>query len=149
MSNRFKMGNMKTYKASRKGAINYIIIGFMILPILLFILEEKTIAEHLYTYFPMLIPTGLIFWIYFDTSFKIENKQLIYRSGFLRGFIDISDITEIQKEKTMWFGVKPALSSNGIIIKYNTYDDIYIAPSNNDEMISDLLKLNSNIKISI
>ncbi len=140
---------MKTYKARRKGLINYIIVGFMILPIILFILEDNDILEKFYNYIPILIPLGLIIWIYIDTSYKIENNQLIYRSGYLRGAININEITEILKDKTMWFGVKPALSGNGLVIKYNKYDDIYIAPKDNEEMITDLLNINSNIKITV
>ncbi|MBD0835147.1 PH domain-containing protein [Aestuariibaculum suncheonense] len=143
------MGIKKTYKASRRGLIHYVLLGFIILPVLLFILEDKSINEKLLFYFPILIPMLLLLWLYFDTSYKIENNQLIYRSGYLRGKIEISNITEIQKDKTMWLGIKPALSANGIIIKYNTYDDIYIAPYDNDEMISDLLKVNANIKITV
>ena len=140
---------MKTYKASRRGFINYIIIGFMVFPLMLFIAEDKSITEKLFNYLPIIIPLCFIFWMYFDTSYKIHKKQLIYRSGYLKGSIDITSITEILKNKTMWLGIKPALSNNGLIIKYNTYDDIYIAPKNNEEMISDLLKINSSIKITI
>ena len=97
---------------------------------------------------PLLSPLILIFWIYFDTFYKIENNKLIYRSGFLRGKIEILNIKEILKGKTMWSGIKPALARNGLIIKFNKYDEIYIAPENNDELISDLIKLNSEIKIT-
>jgi hypothetical protein len=48
----------------------------------------------------------------------------------------------------MWSGVRPALASKGLIIKYNKYDDIYIAPENNNEMIKDLLKVNPAIKLT-
>jgi hypothetical protein len=67
---------------------------------------------------------------------------------FLRGKIEIQNIHEILKGKARWSGIKPALARKGLIIKFNIYGEIYIAPENNDEMISDLLKLNSKIKIS-
>ncbi|WP_262713030.1 PH domain-containing protein [Subsaximicrobium wynnwilliamsii] len=72
----------------------------------------------------------------------------MYRSGFLRGTAEIPNIKEIVKGKTMWSGMIPALAKNGLIIKFNAYDEIYIAPENNDDMISDLLKVNSQIKIT-
>ncbi|WP_223269287.1 MULTISPECIES: PH domain-containing protein [unclassified Polaribacter] len=78
----------------------------------------------------------------------MENNELIYRSGFLRGKVEIPTIKEILKGKTMWSGIKPALAKNGLIIKFNKYDEIYIAPESNNELISDLLKLNSEIKIT-
>lgn len=35
----------------------------------------------------------------------------------------------------MWSGTKPALAKNGLIIKLNTYEKVYIAPIDNNEMI--------------
>ena len=139
---------MKIYKANRKGLINYLLIGSVILPIVIFFLDKNTFTEKPFILLPLLSPLALIFWIYFDTYYKIENNELIYRSGFLRGKIEILNIKEILKGKTMWSGIKPALARNGLIIKFNKYDEIYIAPENNDELISDLIKLNSEIKIT-
>lgn len=139
---------MKIYKANRKGFINYLLIGSVILPIVVFFLDKNAFSEKPFILLPLLSPLILIFWIYFDTSYKIENIELIYRSGFLRGKIEIPNIKEIRKGKTMWSGIKPALAKNGLIIKFNKYDEIYIAPENNNELISDLLKVNSEIKIT-
>nr|WP_321225641.1 PH domain-containing protein [uncultured Psychroserpens sp.] len=139
---------MKIYKANRKGFINYLLIGSVILPIVVFFLDKNTFTEKPFILLPLLSPLILIFWIYYDTFYKIEKNELIYRSGFLRGKIEILTIKEILKGKTMWSGIKPALARNGLIIKFNKYDEIYIAPENNNELISDLLKLNSEIKIT-
>ena len=139
---------MKTHKANRKGLINYLLVGSALLPITIFLLNKNTFTEKPFILLPLAIPLILIFWIYFDTYYKIENNELIYRSGFLRGKIEISKIREVLKGKTMWSGLKPALARKGLIIKFNKYDEIYIAPENNDEMISDLLKANPTIKIS-
>ncbi|MDG4945854.1 PH domain-containing protein [Weeksellaceae bacterium KMM 9713] len=139
---------MKIYKANRKGFINYLLIGSVFLPIAIFFLDRNTFSEKPFILLPLLSPIVLIFWIYFDTFYKIENKELMYRSGFIRGKIEISNINEIVKGKTKWSGIKPALARNGLIIKFNKYDEVYIAPQNNEELISDLMKLNPEIKIS-
>lgn len=139
---------MKTYKAKRKGLINYLLIGAVVLPIALFFLDKDTFIKNPFIFLPLLSPLALIVWIYFDTLYKIEKNQLIYRSGFLRGRIDISKIKEIVVGKTMWSGIKPAMATNGLIIKFNSYDEVYIAPKNNDELIADLLELNPRIKIA-
>jgi hypothetical protein len=73
---------------------------------------------------------------------------LSYRSGFLQGKIPISGIREIQDGKTGWAGVKPALSSGGIILKFGKYDEIYLAPECNSELIQDLLEINPRISVS-
>ncbi|MEO8933473.1 MAG: PH domain-containing protein [Xanthomarina sp.] len=139
---------MKVYKANRKGFINYLLIAFILLPVFIFFLDKNTFIEKPFILLPLLSPLILILWIYFDTFYKIENNTLIYRSGFLRGKVDILTINEILKGKTMWTGIKPALARKGLIIKFNTYDEIYIAPEDNNEMILDLLKVKAEIKIT-
>jgi hypothetical protein len=138
---------MKIYKANRKGFINYLIIIFFIFPLVIFFLDREMIIVKPIILLPLLIPLAIILWIYFDTSYKIEDFKLFYRSGFLKGDIDIHKIKEILKGKTMWSGIKPALARNGLIIKYNLYDEIYFAPEDNDELINDLLKLNPKINV--
>lgn len=138
---------MKIYKANRKGLMNYLLIICLIIPILIYFLDIKTFNEKPFILAPLIIPMVWIIWIYFGTFYKIENGELIYRSGFLRGKIKISTIKVIQKGKAMWSGTKPALAEKGIIIQFNKYDEIYIAPENNDEMITDLLRINSKIII--
>ncbi len=138
---------MKKYKANRKGLINYLLIGLVVLYLYVFFLEKQTLMEELFLLLIMGLPFILILWIYFDTSYQIANNELIYRSAFLRGKIKILTITEIVKGKTMWSGIRPALATKGLIIKFRK-DKIYIAPKSNDELIADLLKINPDIKIN-
>jgi len=138
---------MKHFKANKKGFINYLLIGLLIFPVIVFLVDPDTLLRNPLILLPILSPLLMVAWIYFDTSYKIEHDMLIYRSGFLRGDIKISGIREIIKGKTMWGGLKPALAKNGMIIKYNRYDEIYIAPEDNDEIIADLLKINGDIKV--
>lgn len=138
---------MKIYKANRKGFINYLLIVSVLFPVVIFFLDLNTFSEKPFIMLPLLSPIIILFWIYFDTYYQIENDQLIYRCGFLRGKVEIPKIKEITKGKTMWVGVKPALAKNGLIIRFSAYDEIYIAPQSNGEMIADLLKVNPNINI--
>lgn len=138
---------MKIYRAKRKGLINYLFIGVIILPATIFFFNENIFIENPFMLLPLSAPIILIARTYFDTFYKIAETKLIYRSGFLRGNIDILTIREIIRGKTMWNGIKPALAQKGLIIKFNRYDEVYIAPVDNDEIISDLLKINSDIKI--
>jgi len=138
---------MKVYKANRKGPINYILISAFILPFLIFFLDKSTFAEKPFILLTLLIPIILILWIYFDTYYQIENDKLKYKSGFIKGEIDVREISKIIKEKTMWSGIKPALAKKGLIIKYNRYDEIYIAPESNNEVVKHLLTINKNIEI--
>lgn len=90
----------------------------------------------------------LLLLIYFDTSYQLTKEHLIYRSGPIRGKINIADIREVEANKTLYVGIKPALARNGLIIKYNKYDEIYISPNTNESFIKKLLELNGEIKVS-
>ncbi|KAA8485409.1 PH (Pleckstrin Homology) domain-containing protein [Arcticibacter tournemirensis] len=86
-------------------------------------------------------------WVRFGTYYVIKESQLLYRSGPIRGSIDIQSVHTLIKNKTLWVGTKPALARKGIILKYNKYDDIYISPKNKDQFIAELLKRNNNIQV--
>lgn len=90
----------------------------------------------------------LLLWIYFGTSYELTETELIYRSGPLRGKIEINQIREIRKGKTLYAGLKPATSRRGLIIKYRKFDEIYISPNTNESFIEELLTRNENIVIS-
>ena len=141
------INSMKVYKANKKGLVNYLLIVFLVLPVVIFLLDTDMFTAKPFILLPLFIPTIFVLWMYFDTVYKIENGRLIYRSAFLKGQIEISTITEITKGETMWVGIKPALSKEGLIITFNKQDKVYLAPESNDEMISHLLELNSKIKI--
>ena len=138
---------MKKYKSARRGSINYLLLVAIALPIIIFLLDPQTFFERPAILLPLLGILIQILWIYFDTSYKITEDELYYYSGFVKGKIKISNIREITKGKTMWSGLKPALSPNGLTIRYNRFDKIYISPENNDEVITNLLRINPEIQI--
>ena len=91
----------------------------------------------------------LLISIALKTSYKIKNHLLYWQSGPFFGKIDIKTIVKIQHHNgifvpTIW---KPALSQIGLIITYNTFDDIYISPEKEDVFIQKLLEINPNITI--
>lgn len=126
----------------------YLMIGYVVMMVGIFFLDKETFFENRYLFVLIIVPSALILWPLLHTYYQIKDGKLIYRSGFIHGEIDINNIKEIIKGKTMWVGLKPALATGGLIIKYNRFDDIYLAPKNNDELIEDLLKLNRNIVVS-
>lgn len=75
--------------------------------------------------------------------------SFFYRSGFFKGSIPISQIRKITPSENFWYvGIKIALGAkNGLIIHYNKFDEIFIAPEDRKEFISQLLKVNPSIFI--
>lgn len=138
---------MKIFKANKKGEIKLLLVAVVLLPIFVLLIDGDTTAQFLLLLLS-LIPLILVFWAYFYTYYKIDNENLFYRSGFLSGEVNILSITEIAKGKTMWSGIKPALAKNGLIIKYNKFDEIYIAPENSEDLICILTQINPRIIIT-
>ena len=140
---------MKIYKPNRKGFIIYVLAGLALLPLASLTSIQQSIASQLLAFFSLSIPFAIVLWTYISTSYAIENKTLRYKSGLLHGNIEITKIREIHHNTTMWAGTsKAATSRKGMIIKYNKFDELYISPVNNEEMISDLLLINKDIQVS-
>lgn len=134
----------KKYKAKKGWLIVATILFLIVLPIVLYLFEDEN--PDLLTFLLIYsLPMGLLFWMYFDTSYQIVNEKLYYRCAFFKGEIEIATIKELEVGATMYVGLKPALAFKGIIIKYGKYDDIYVAPENNDELANDLLTINPSI----
>lgn len=97
---------------------------------------------------PLLVDFLLPIWLWFDTYYQLENAQLKYKSAFIKGSINIFDIGEVVVGKTQFVGLKPALATKGLIIKYNRWDEIYISPEKETVFLEELLKVNPKIKIT-
>lgn len=139
---------MKSYPANRKGLFRIVIAGFMALSLLIVLVDRDRLADQPWLLLSLLVPLGFLLWIYFDTSYGIEDGALLYQSGFLRGRIPIASIDEVTEGTTLWVGVKPALAGNGLIITCGRYKQIYIAPENNGDLIADLLEVNPGIRVT-
>ncbi|RYE04864.1 MAG: hypothetical protein EOP44_05195 [Sphingobacteriaceae bacterium] len=93
------------------------------------------------------LPAFLVVLTWFNTFYFIGDGMLKYKSGFINGSIKIDEITQITVRKTMYIGLKPALSSKGCIIKYAKWDDIYLSPKNQERFNAELLKVNPAIEV--
>lgn len=91
---------------------------------------------------------GIIIWTIKDTFYILTEKELKFKSGFLSGSIKTESIKELEVNKTMWVGIKPATAKRGVIVKYNQFDQIYISPRDNEEFVKELLKIKPEIKIN-
>jgi len=132
---------MKFY--SRKGFIILAIIIFLIIMIIISLWGKVYPA-----FFILILALSYLVWMWFDTYYMIEGYQLLYRSALVKGSININTIVEVVKNKVQTSGTKPALSTKGITIKYNKWDDIFISPVDIDQFISALKNVNPDIKIS-
>jgi hypothetical protein len=98
----------------------------------------------------VLLPLGFFLWIWFRTEYFIEDGRLLYVSGPFRGKIDIISIREIRVASSWKFiGMKPALSTNGLIVSYNSYDELFISPEDKKAFIAELQRYNPAIYLNL
>lgn len=139
--------------ASKKDLLfSVIILGICVFltGIMIFdIINGKMEAEG---YWPLILVfsvVGLLLWLYFGTNYELSKEDgLIYRSGPFNGKIKMNRITEIIKGKTLWVGFRPATARKGLILKYDTYNELYISPKTNERFIEKILEFNTEIKIT-
>lgn len=94
-----------------------------------------------------LLLVGAFLVIIGKISYVLSGTHLIYRMAFFRGEIEIGRIREIVVGQNMYTGFKPAAARNGLTIKYDKYEDIYISPDTNEAFIAEIVKVKPDIKI--
>lgn len=104
--------------------------------------------SNLYVFCVPLAVSSLFAWIWFGTRYEIGDDLFIYRSGPVRGKIPIKKIKEITPHVRSWSGIRPALSFEYLKIRYNTYDDVFIAPKEEDKFIESMKEKNPEIIIT-
>lgn len=91
---------------------------------------------------------AFLLWIFVNTRYRIDKEYLFYNSGPISGKIEISKIYEVVIGQKIIPILKPATGNNGLVIKYNRWDEIYLSPNTNDKFIEKLLNLNDKIKLT-
>jgi len=136
------------FKSRKDILFHILIIG--IVGMILFRIFSNGIEnyEFIWTDILLLLVVGLLLWIYFGTEYELTEKELKYKSGPIRGRIEINNIKEIIKGKSLWSGLKPAMARNGLIVKYGKFDEIYISPKTNETFVKRIVEINKNIKIT-
>jgi len=112
------------------------------------VLQKETLQQADYISISIIgIVAFFILWTFTTTNYTITPTHFNYKSGVFRGSIKLQNIHTIIKGQTMWVGLKPATAQNGLIIKYNKYEEIYISPETNETFITEILKYNPEINI--
>lgn len=95
------------------------------------------------------VVTGFILWVLLDTRYVIKNNFLLYRSGPIRGRVDITKIKSLKRFSGLNVPVmlKPALDTKGFIVTYNQIDDLFISPKMGDVFIEEIRKINPQVEI--
>lgn len=92
---------------------------------------------------------AFVLWVLLDTRYVIKNNFLLYRSGPIRGRVDITKIKSMKRFSGLNVPVmlKPALDTKGFIVTYNQYDDLFISPKMSDIFVEEIKKINPKIEV--
>ncbi|MCP9201263.1 PH domain-containing protein [Gramella sp. GC03-9] len=137
---------------AKKGTL-FLAITFGLTGLFLVFISYRIFSESSFNYefFPsdlvLILVLILLFWILMSTKYELSDKYLFYQSGPIKGKIEIDKIREIIVGKSLWAGLKPALATKGLIIKYNKYDEIYISPESNELFVQKIKEINPGINI--
>ena len=128
-------------------SILWFLVAFMV-AIMFFSYQENPISIVPVIIISMAI--ALIIWVLLDTRYVIKNNNLYYRSGPIRGRIDVKKIKTVQYFSGLNIPVntKPALDTKGYIISYNQFDAIYVSPKLTEKFLAELLKINPRILVT-
>jgi hypothetical protein len=142
---------LKTFISSKNNFSTALVwmvaIGLLIV---VFIEKPKAEAPSIYIFnFIMISIIVTLIWILLDTKYSIKEEVISFNSGPFRGKININSIRKIEHHSGLIVPVtyKPALDTKGLIIHYNSFDDIYISPKDEEVFLEELLKINPKIVI--
>jgi hypothetical protein len=142
---------MKTYQAKSNANIRKLLITAIVLLAGILIINYSAITSRWWVLFGLiLLPMILVYHAMRNTSYQIFEEYFAYQSGTMKGKIYIPRITMIEKGKYLsGMGAKAALTKQGgMILHYNKYSKLYIAPENTEELVEDLLAIKPDILVT-
>lgn len=131
---------MLNFKSKKDVWLSVLIWGVIILMFFIMITEQNIVV-----YIVGILNNALLLWLWFGTSYRIDDEALIVRSGPFKSTIDIKTIKKLKATKTLLAG--PALSLDRIEIQYKTYDSVIVSPKDKIEFIETLLIKNNSIEV--
>lgn len=139
---KIKSVKMKKYPSKIDTWLVIIMVASLGIPLVLCALEKDWWALLI-----MVIATLFVGNIFLSTNYTIKGENLMIKSGIIISkTIKIKDIYKIEKTNSILSS--PALSLDRIEIFYGNLNSIIISPKEKMDFITELLKVNENIKVS-
>ena len=133
-----------------KTKVDWFYKSIILILLAVFIVGEVSIYQNENTFEAVMF--GLIFLLIisfliaaiFTTHFTFESDHLLCKYSFWKHKIPFATIKKIERQHSfIYAGWKMSTSAKGLIVHYNSYDELLISPENEDEFI---IKLNSKIQ---
>ncbi len=142
---------MKTYQAKSNSNIIKLLITAIILLAGIMLINDSAITSRWWVLLGLiLLPMILVYHAMRNTYYQIFEEYITYQSGLMKGKIYIPRITMIEKGKYLnGIAAKAALTKQGgMILHYNKYSKLYIAPENVEELVEDILAIKPDILVT-
>ena len=131
---------MLNFQSKKDIWLAVLIWGVIILMFFMMITEQNIVV-----YIVGILNNALLLWLWFGTNYKIDDENLIVKSGPFKSTIDIKSIKKLRATKTLLAG--PALSIDRIEIQYKRYDSVIVSPKEKNKFIESLLSKNKSIEV--
>jgi hypothetical protein len=131
------------YKSKISYWLNGSIVSIFSFLLLFFIWHKAWLGAAL-----LFLVIGFFLSILLNTYYVIINAVLIIKCGFLYSHtIDIKSIISVKESNNILSS--PALSFDRLEVKYIKWNTILISPTNKEDFINHLLRINPNIAVQI
>lgn len=112
-------------------------------------LEKGTLTQDAIPLIILSLVNAYLFFFIFRRKgrYVIDDEYVHYNMFPLKGKVKIDSIKKIEVNKKLWAGLKASTSIYGMIIHFNTYDEIAISPVRTSEFINLLKEKNPKIEI--
>ena len=133
-----------------KTKVDWFYKSIILILLAVFIVGEVSIYQNENTFEAVIF--GLVFLLIisflisaiFTTHFTFESDHLLCKYSFWKHKIPYATIKKIERQESVLYGGwKMSTAIKGLIITYNSYDELLISPENEDAFI---IKLNSKIQ---
>lgn len=137
---------MKNYRP--KITLSTFIWLFAIIALLIYQYFENTSRGLFYGALFSTLLLGFVWYIIFIfPTYSIIDNSLKLNIFLEKKTIPIPSIRKVERNQIR--GIYPFLNPyrKGLLIHFNSYDDVFINPSSEDSFIEELLKVNPNVEI--
>lgn len=108
-----------------------------------FPIAEGIVEKEYWLSAAFVLIASLVALMFYYTRYKIDGENLV----IWRTKIPIQNIRKIYKTRNPVSS--PALSINRIAICYNKFDEVLVSPKEQEDFITELLKVNPNIEVKV
>ena len=95
----------------------------------------------------LIVLTAAAFYTWYYTFYIIEGHRLRYQAGIFSGSLDVRNIVSVLPSKYPSAGIRPAISTEGLLIHCSGGQQLFVSPVNEAAFRGALQKINQSIVI--